>query len=123
MSAKAPADEHRRWLRDELAAAVRRLAEPPDRQLAYLHELGSPESADELALEFDDVAEAAVAEARLLSEHQVERVRQVAELLQAISGPAHAQLWTPNALRSASEWQEIRTTAAGLLEALESPGS
>jgi hypothetical protein len=119
----APADEYRRWLRDELAAAVRRLAEAPDRQIEYLRQLGSPVSADELALEFDDVAAAAVAEAHLLSDKQAEIVRQPTDLLSAISGPSRAKLWTPNALRSASEWQEIRAVATQLMDALESPGS
>jgi hypothetical protein len=50
MTGTAGADEHRRWLRRELTATVRRLADAPDNQIAYLRELGSRDSAEYLGL-------------------------------------------------------------------------
>jgi hypothetical protein len=43
-----------------LIAALSRLARTAEGQIAYLEVLGSEQSADELALELDDVAEASL---------------------------------------------------------------
>ena len=51
----------RQWLLEELILALSRLARPAEGQVAYLDTLGTDRSADELALQLDDVAEAALA--------------------------------------------------------------
>lgn len=43
------------WREKQLLEAVKRLAAPPEEQVAHLRGLGSFPSLDELALEFDDV--------------------------------------------------------------------
>lgn len=97
-----------RWLLGELEEAIARLASPAEAQIAHLAELGSGGSADELALEFDDVAEAALSQAPLLSEEQRFAVRDLDRKLDEMSGADRATLWTEEALWSATEWDEVR---------------
>lgn len=93
---------------DQLRESLRRLASPPTEQLQAL---GSDEGpVDEIALEFDDVAQA-VALSGWLSPEGAAAVRQLGERLSKMSGRANAHLWTRSALSQAAEWQEIRRLA------------
>ena len=101
-----------RWLLDQLRAAVARLASSADDQLAYVRQLGSSPSVDELALEFDDFARAVLAQPRLLTDEQRMAVENLDRQLDAMSGADRAALWTEAALGSAEEWHEVRRRAA-----------
>jgi hypothetical protein len=85
-----------------------------------LHALGVPP--DELALDFDDISNAAD---DVLSRNPDARdVRQKLSLLDQklseMSGPAHTELWTVEALHKAPEWNEVRDDAGALLRELSS---
>lgn len=102
-----------------LRATVVRLAWAADAQIAYLHGIGVGGLADELALEFDDMF--AVHRARPDSLGPVGYVLAYLDrALEEMSGEANADLWTDEALRSASEWHEVRALAALALTVLPS---
>src|SRR5207244_10662977 len=90
-----------------LRAAVANLAADPDAQAAYLRGLGTWPSLDELALELDDVAEAAVVGAPTPLRESVDRL---SRRLDEMSGEANAHLWQPSALY-APEWADVRSLA------------
>ena len=110
--------DHRRWLLSELVGAVERLGDSADDQIAYLRRQGSPPSIDELALELDDVAEAAISAPGLVTIEQARLVRDLDRALEAMSGPDHVPLWTEEALNCAPEWAHVRQLATVALEAL-----
>ena len=87
-------------LLEQLIAALSRLARTAEGQIAYLEVLGSEQSADELALEFDDVAEASLAARGLLSKGQQILLGDLDRQLDEISGSEHADLWTQRALQT-----------------------
>jgi hypothetical protein len=107
----------RQWLLEELILALSRLARPAEGQVAYLDTLGTDRSADELALELDDVAEAALA-AELLSETQRTLLRDLDRQLGEMSGSDHAELWSHEALRTSPAWTEVRARARATLSEL-----
>ncbi len=109
-----------RWLLEQLGEAIARLASPPEQQLAYLRRLDAGESADELALEFDDVAGAALSRPRLLTDEQRDAVRHLDRQLEAMSGTDKARLWATAAIGSAEEWTEVRRRAKRALSVLHS---
>ena len=115
MSAHDRADDLR-LLR--LREALENLAKSAGEQIGYLKTLGTYPSADELGLQFDDVAASAIDDERLLTTQQRHAVRSVDELLNAMSGPAHAELWTGNALETRDEWRRVREAAGVALERL-----
>jgi hypothetical protein len=103
-------------IRHQLAAlrdALGLLAAPASQQLAHLAAIGLPEGIDELALEFDDVAPAVnrLAEMSVIPSTAAAVIQRLDTRLDAISGAPHASLWTPTALQSATEWEEIRRLA------------
>jgi len=96
---------------NELRAAVVRLAWTSDAQIEYLHGIGVGGLADELALEFDDL----FAVHRTCPDSLGPAGCVLADLdrtLERMSGEVNAHLWTDQALRSASEWHEVRALAA-----------
>ena len=99
--------------REWIVSAVRRLAMPADEQVRYLEDKGLAPSVDELALEFDD----AVAGASL-STGERERLSALDTYLSRMSGPQHVSLWTTDALRTRSEWAEVRDLARRALAAM-----
>lgn len=101
--------ETQQSLLEQLIVSVSRLARPAESQIAYLEALGMGTTADELALELDDVAEAALAVPRLLSQRTL--VRALDDQLREMSGPESAELWSQQALRTSPVWSKIRTQA------------
>jgi hypothetical protein len=112
----------RDWLLREVRRTLHRLAEPAESQLSYLQDLGTGD-ADELALEFDDVAKAAITAPGLLSAAATDGLRVLTDWLEAMSGPNKAYLWTDDALRSSTEWSEVRRLAGSVLAKLDSRAS
>jgi len=108
-----------------LADALRLLAADTEAQLQYLTDLGLPQGVDELALEYDAIAAAAqtMLESGELNEEQADCIQSLNARLESMSGEANAHLWTPQALRSAQQWQDIRILADKCLRLLlpESP--
>jgi hypothetical protein len=106
--------------REELLLALARLAHPPDQQINYLRELGVYPSADELGLEFHELALLAPnqLQAGELSAKQRDAILALDSTLQTMSGPANAKLWTVDALTSSPEWDEVRRLAKESLNTL-----
>jgi hypothetical protein len=110
-----------RFVRDQLIAALTRLALPASEQARYLEEIGTAPSADELALELDDFIPMLAAAVRdgALSETQATAIKNVSDYAGSFGGPQNAQLWKTSQLHSAPQWEELRqlaATALGLLE-------
>ena len=95
-----------------LLQAVRRLAASPEGQQAYLRQLGTAPSTDELALEFSD---ALMLEKGLLDDVVRAAAVQLDEQLAGMSGPQHEELWTLAALHTSEEWARVRELAAETL--------
>lgn len=87
-------------------------------QVAYLTDLGVAPLADELALELDDLLEAALSDPDLLDVSQREALARLDDMLKRMSGPENAELWTTTALEDAAEWREIRDVAQTAVERL-----
>jgi hypothetical protein len=107
----------RSWVDSNLLEAVKRLAAPADEQEAWLRASGTWPSLDELALELDDVFEAA----RALGNAPPEYFAAVAgldALLSEMSGQKNARLWNGPAL-GLPEWQRVRELARLALAAAE----
>lgn len=96
----------------QLRQAVQRLAAPAVEQEAFLRELGTAPSADELALEFSD---ALMVEKGALEDAVRSAAVQLDEHLTALSGPQNASVWTVAALHAAPEWARVRELAAETL--------
>lgn len=107
---------YRRLMRE----SVSRLGAPARRQVAYLRRLGVHPSVDELALEFHELALLAGGRTEQgdLTGAEAELVARLDAKLDAMSGAEHASLWTPDALSSAPEWDEVRELADECLKAL-----
>ena len=100
-----------------LAEMLQLLASGPDAQLKYLEDTGAPECVDELALDYDAIAMAAqgmVLDGEI-SEAVRDSAKEILDYLRSFSGEANAQLWTPDALRTAEEWRRVRIMAQKLL--------
>ncbi len=110
--------ETQQSLLEQLIVAISRLARPAESQIAYLEALGRGTTADELALDLDDVAEAALAVPGLLSPCQRDLVRSLDDQLREMSGSERAALWSRQALRRSPAWSEIRTKARVVLREL-----
>ncbi len=97
-----------------LLDSLKRLASPPETQIAYLDSLGTGGLADELALEFDDSYQAVVAQFT----HDPQLLLDLEDLnrhLGSMSGEQHASLWQYEALRTAKEWNTTRSLARKIL--------
>lgn len=104
-----------------LKEALTVLASDADSQLNYLETTGAPMCVDELALDYDAIAMAA-GDMLLKGEitQQVrECVKKLNDFLGEFSGQQNAHLWTPEALRSAPEWEKVRRMAAECLAQLK----
>jgi hypothetical protein len=108
-------DASRQALLEQLIVALSRLARPAKAQIAYLEALGAEQSVDELALELDDVAEAALSTPGLLSVGQQDLLRDLDRQLEAMSGPEHADLWSQRGLGTSPAWTQVRATARAIL--------
>ena len=109
-------DERAPGLLEMLRAAVGHLSLDAEKQLAYLDQHGV--HIDELALELDEVALAAVSAPGLLTATQAELVTDLHERLDDFSGTENTELWTAKAVRSSSEWADIRERARRAAAAL-----
>jgi hypothetical protein len=93
--------------------AVRALAQDPATQIALFPAFVVV--ADELALDFEQhylIVQDTLAD---LGEDVVARVADLDRALDGMSGPAHLDLWTDDALREAPEWEAIRELARQVL--------
>ncbi|MCX2952129.1 hypothetical protein [Lentzea sp. NEAU-D7] len=97
-----------------LVDPVRRLAMPAEAQRAYLEAIGTAPSADELALEFDDVLPRLMS----LDAEAVALAERIDALLEAMSGPG--PVWHVDALAGSPRWASLRALAAELLRLLPS---
>lgn len=105
----------------ELYGALRRLAAPPEEQVAYLKKLGVAPSADELALELDDLlylVPQLVRDGRL-DDEGAEAIYDLDRKLADMSGPAKANLWTVEALLDGEQWLDVRRLAKQALARAE----
>jgi len=100
----------------QLRRALEHLAAPADEQHDYLHGLGAVD-ADELALEFDDVASAAEP---LLSDDCRGSLRALDRALAAMSDRTRTDVWSLGSLMTAPEWDDVRRRAAATLHLLNS---
>ena len=102
---------------ERLVIALRALAGPADAQLARFPDFVV--KADELALDFAD-AHLLFAQCQQLEFTRTQRdaVADVDRLLDQMSGPAHAALWSERALREAPEWDTVRNAAKRALREL-----
>lgn len=110
-------DELLRRLRE----VVGRLAASADSQIPYLVRLGTAPSADELALEFDDVYPAVAARVAELpiSHDAVEALVKLNDTLLSMSDPGRAELWTTDALLESQWWSAVRKQAGETLRRLD----
>jgi len=99
---------------DWLVSALQRLTMPAEEQIQYLTDKGVAPSADELALEFDDALAGAP-----LSKRERKLLGPLDAHLNGMSGQHHAALWTISALRTRSEWAEVRRLAREALSAMD----
>jgi len=105
-------------MRAEFRSSTERLASAADEQEAYLRQLGTAPSADELALEFTD---ALMVEKTHLDEGERTAALHLDEYLSQISGEENAELWTIAALHHAPEWAHVRDLANDLLRRMNAP--
>jgi hypothetical protein len=101
-------------LEARLREALQQLAADAESQESYLRRIGTWPTLDEVALDLDDVAEAA---APALSPIVRERVESVSRKLAEMSGESNLSLWEPEALRG-RDWAKVRALAADALSAL-----
>src|ERR1043166_7508373 len=99
--------------RDQLRESLTRLAAGPNDQVGYLKTLLSYPSVDEIALDLYELALLADQNVRegVLSVSARDAINIVNERLGEMSGQHNARLWTPEALLTAPEWQQIRKQA------------
>jgi succinate dehydrogenase/fumarate reductase flavoprotein subunit len=103
-----------------LRTVISRLAAGADEQRNYLQRLGTSPSADELALEFDDVLSARFAPGRqeALDPKALQQIQELDAVLRDMSGADNAHLWTVDALETSAEWSRVRQLAAAVLAVL-----
>jgi hypothetical protein len=111
-------------LLDQLESTVSRLASSAADQVEYLRKIKTYPSADELALEFHDLA---ISSWRLqtqcaISSEVLSLVIALDKKLESFSGESHSDDWDASALENSSNWAEVRSIAKQLLDALGSKG-
>jgi len=96
-----------------LKQAIEVLASEANQQESWLADLGIRGVVNELALNFDDIAPCAndMLTNGELSQAQFALVQELDTYLKRISGPAHPELWTSEAMHTSAEWTEIRNLA------------
>ena len=108
------------FVKDQLIAALTRLALPASEQARYLKEIGTAPSADELALELDDFVPMLPTAVRdgAVSESQAVAIKNVSDYVDSFSGPENAPLWEMSELYRAPQWEELRRLASTALKLL-----
>jgi len=108
------------WVLSEIRRTLQVLASPAEDQLSYVQSLG-PVGNDEMALEFDDVAPAALSlrGSEYITDQQAAGIEEVNKQLRTMSGRENAELWTDDAVRIAPEWARLRELAATALSQLD----
>jgi hypothetical protein len=76
------------------------------------------EVADELALDFEEKYRELPSVTFLFTPEQVQAVEALDKALEAMSGPAHNELWTMEALDRSPKWDHIRQLAGQLIRAM-----
>jgi hypothetical protein len=104
----------------KLRAAVWRLAAPATDQIEYLRDIKTYPSADELALEFHDLAISlsGLRAQGAISNEGLSLVAALDEKLNSFSGESYAEDWTASGLEKSQNWAEVRSMAKELLDAL-----
>jgi hypothetical protein len=92
---------------------VARLALESSRQIEYLSSLNVGESADELALEYDERALLVPQFVDLgwMSPEDARVLDRISEALAEMSGPSRRDLWTFESLRESDQWTNVRDLA------------
>lgn len=106
-------------MKEQLREALVRLRSSAKNQEAYLRQLGTAPSADELALEFSDAFGVLEGE---LDEPAFAAASRLDSYLEEMSSSEHAELWTIRALHTAPEWAHVRELAEEALRLLENGG-
>jgi hypothetical protein len=101
-----------------LREEVGHLASDPAAQKAYLQKIGTWDSLDELALEFDHSYQTLNSAGRL-SEVQALAFGLLSAELGRMSGPENAELWHGDDGLQRSEWSAIRRLASEALRCLD----
>jgi hypothetical protein len=96
------------WLICSLRSAVERLAANAKEQNDYIAWMKV--HTDELALELNDVLPA-ISWRGTLSDSALASLKVVDTKLSAMSGAAHADLWSPEGVATDPEWNEVRSLA------------
>jgi len=96
------------------------LANPPEKQIAYLCSIGlDGDDVDELALEFEDAMVATKSEFNSgnISTKQYEQLLGLNSLLDDLSN--NSELWNEESLRVSNEWETVRSLAKSCLLVLK----
>ncbi|RBQ16223.1 hypothetical protein DP939_31960 [Spongiactinospora rosea] len=103
-----------------LLRALARLALDADRQVDILSRARIP--VDELALEYDDflrLLRRDIEDGLAVDPDVQGRLREIAEILERISGEENSGYWTEQALQESQAWADIRERARATLMAIE----
>jgi hypothetical protein len=113
------------FVKEQLVAALTRLALPASAQAAYLEKLGTAPSTDELVLELDDflpMLPVAVSDG-VISATQALAIKSVGDYADSFGGSENAPLWEIGELYTAPQWEELRSLASTALKMLASKDS
>ncbi|MBJ7597998.1 hypothetical protein [Candidatus Nephthysia bennettiae] len=112
------------WVLRQLRDSLSTLAASSHHQSEHIRQLGDV-SVDELGLELDDIAPAALAITGPgeLTSDQREALAALDAQLARMSGSEHSELWTVEALDSAVEWRRVRELAQEALRRLDNQAS
>lgn len=95
-----------------LDRTVRNLAATPTEQMDYLSRIGTPDNADELALEFESAFDAARSR---LGVELVNDLDSLLALLESFGGQSRSEDWTFEALTNSELWRAVRSLASDVL--------
>lgn len=115
------ASEQARALLRSLVRAVERLAEPAAAQGAYLRELRTYPSADELALEFDAMRGFVpqLSESGLVPGSVIAILDAIDAKLAGMSGRENEGMWHADSLETSADWKIVRTLSRDALVSLK----
>lgn len=106
--------------RERLREQLIQLSSPAEVQEETLRRLGVWPSADELALEFNDLLmllPVAVQNGEVATDEEI-AIESVRDQLDVMSGLENESLWDAGQLKIAKEWEMVRLKAAQVLKAL-----
>ncbi|HEY1570439.1 MAG TPA: hypothetical protein VGG05_03785 [Pseudonocardiaceae bacterium] len=100
--------------------AVAMLAMPAPIQADYLVRIGTPDQADELALELDDniSSVAALRDRGSLTDAEYTMLHALNRRLDSMSGHDNELLWRTSALAESADWREVRSMAQEFLQSV-----